>query len=56
MIKYKNGFWIKRRGDTFIAYISLINALLNIQSPSLNTLYTEDNLKYLYFERSFKKW
>lgn len=60
MIKRKNGFWISRdkvkKGEyMYSAYISLFDAIRGVPSLYLHSLYSDHELKRLYFERSFKK-
>lgn len=42
-------FWIRKRGNTFIAYMTFINAVLGIASPSLMCGYAGE-LKHAYEE------
>jgi len=42
-------FWIRKRGNTFIAYMTFINAVLGIASPSLMCMYA-GGLKQAYEE------
>ena len=43
-------FWIRKRGNTFIAYRTFINAVLGVVSPSLMSVYGETDLKQAYEE------
>lgn len=51
-IRPKNGsraFWIRKQGNTFIAYMTFINAVLGIASPSIMSMYSGE-LKQAYEE------
>lgn len=41
-------FWIRKRGNTFIAYRTFINAVLGVASPSLMFMYGAADLKRAY--------
>lgn len=41
-------FWIGKRGNTFIAYMTFINAILGVASPSIMSMYGAEGLKRLY--------
>lgn len=41
-------FWIGKRGNTFIAYRTFINAILGVASPSIMSMYGAEGSKRLY--------
>lgn len=44
----KPAFWIRKQGNTFIAYMTFMNAVLGIASPSLMSMYGAADLKRAY--------
>lgn len=59
MRKCSKGFWIYKlkhdyKGYVYVATDSFIKALFGIPSVPLSLRYSEEDLKHLYFERSFK--